>query len=46
MRILFLVEEGLENIKEVVEMCLQGDQHESLSRFAGYKEIEFSTKVA
>ena len=40
------VEEGMENIKEVIEMCLQEDQQESLNRFVGFREMEVSTKVA
>ena len=41
-----IVEEGMENIKEVIEMCLQEDQQESLNRFVGFREMEVSTKVA
>jgi hypothetical protein len=40
------VEEGMENIKEVIEMCLQEEHQESLNRFVGFREMEFSTKVA
>ena len=40
------VEEGMENIKEVIEICLQEDQQESLNRFVGFREMEVSTKVA
>jgi len=40
------VEEGMENLKEVVEMCLQEENQLSLNRFVGFREMEFSTKVA
>lgn len=40
------VEEGMESLKEVIEMCLQEENQESLNRFVGFREMEFSTKVA
>jgi len=39
-------EDGLENIKEVIDMCLHEEQKPTLNRFAGFREIEFSSKVA
>jgi predicted RNase H-like HicB family nuclease len=40
------IEEGIENIKEVIELCLQEEQQENLNRFVGFRELEVSTKVA
>jgi predicted RNase H-like HicB family nuclease len=40
------IEEGMENIKEAIELCLQEEQQENLNRFVGFRELEFSTKVA
>jgi predicted RNase H-like HicB family nuclease len=40
------IEEGMENIKEAIELCLQEEQQENLNRFVGFRELEVSTKVA
>jgi predicted RNase H-like HicB family nuclease len=40
------IEEALENIKEVIDMCLHEEQKPPLNRFVGFREIEFSSKVA
>ena len=34
------VEEAMENIKEVIEMCLEENQVESLNHFVGFREVE------
>jgi predicted RNase H-like HicB family nuclease len=36
------VEEALDNIKEVIEMCLEETQIENLNRFIGFREMEIS----
>jgi predicted RNase H-like HicB family nuclease len=38
------VDEALENIKEVIQMCLDEEQPENLNRFIGFREIEFQLK--
>lgn len=34
------VEDGIENLKEVIEMCLEEQRPESLNRFVGFRELE------
>ena len=34
------IEEALENIKEVIEMCLEETNIEELNKFIGYRNIE------
>jgi predicted RNase H-like HicB family nuclease len=36
------IEEAIENIKEVVEMCLEEEVPERLNRFVGFRELEIS----
>lgn len=38
------VEEALDNIKEVIEMCLEETPVETLNRFIGYREIQLSNQ--
>ena len=41
------IDEDLDNIKEVIEMCLEGKKEKesnSSNRFIGYREIEVSLK--
>jgi len=35
------VEEAMENIKEVIQMCIEEDQPDTQNRFIGFREIEF-----
>ena len=39
------IEEALENIKEVIEMCLEETNIEELNKFIGYREIEIVRNV-
>jgi len=34
------IDEALENIKEVVEMCLEETNPEELNKFVGFRELE------
>lgn len=34
------VEDGIENLKEVIEMCLEEQRPEPLNRFVGFRELE------
>ena len=34
------IEEGLENIKEVIEMCIEEQPSTQLNRFVGFRELE------
>ncbi|MCK4796981.1 MAG: type II toxin-antitoxin system HicB family antitoxin [Spirochaetes bacterium] len=34
------VDEALENIKEVIEMCLEENKVEELNKFVGFRELE------
>ena len=37
------IDEAIENIKEVIEMCLEDeDQSENLNRFIGFRELQIS----
>lgn len=36
------IAEALENIKEVVEICLDENKIESLNKFIGYRELELA----
>jgi len=36
------VEEGLSNLKEVIEMCLEEEQNTPLNHFIGFREMEFT----
>ncbi|MEY3442356.1 MAG: hypothetical protein RLZZ519_637 [Bacteroidota bacterium] len=36
------IDEALENIKEVIELCLEEDKPSQLNRFVGFREMEFS----
>lgn len=40
------VEEGLSNLKEVIEMCLQEEDPAPLNRFIGFREMEFITSTS
>jgi predicted RNase H-like HicB family nuclease len=35
------VESAMENIKEVIQMCIEEDQPDNQNRFIGFREIEF-----
>ena len=34
------IDEALENIKEVIEMCLEENKVEELNKFVGFRELE------
>ena len=34
------IDEALENIKEVIEMCLEETNIENLNKFVGFRELE------
>ena len=34
------VDEAMENIKEVIEMCLEENKVEELNKFVGFRELE------
>lgn len=36
------VDEALENIKEVVDMCLEETKGEELNKFVGFRELEIA----
>ncbi len=36
------IEEALENIREVIEMCLEETKVEELNKFVGFRELEVS----
>ena len=37
------IDEAIENIKEVIEMCLEEEERpENLNRFIGFRELEIS----
>ncbi|MFP3908583.1 MAG: type II toxin-antitoxin system HicB family antitoxin [Halobacteriota archaeon] len=36
------VDEALENIKEVVDMCLEETEEEELNKFVGFRELEIA----
>ncbi len=37
------VDEALENIKEVIEMCMEEGKPAELNHFIGFREMEFAT---
>jgi predicted RNase H-like HicB family nuclease len=37
------IDEALENIKEVIEMCLEEQEVEPVNQFVGFREIEIPT---
>jgi len=39
------VDEALENVREVVEMCLEESEIESLNTFVGFRELEVAQNV-
>ena len=39
------IDEALENIKEVIEMCLEEIKVEELNKFVGFRELEVSLDV-
>ncbi len=39
------IDEAMENIKEVIAMCLEEVDHESLNKFVGFREIELTPNV-
>ncbi len=39
------IDEALKNIKEVIDMCLEEVNIESLNKFVGFREIELTTNV-
>ena len=39
------IDEALENIKEVIEMCLEETKVEELNKFVGFRELEVSLDV-
>ena len=39
------IDEAIENIKEVIAMCLEEVDHESLNKFVGFREIELTPNV-
>jgi len=40
------IDEAMNNLKEVVEMCMEEESTISFNRFVGFREMEFFTKVA
>jgi predicted RNase H-like HicB family nuclease len=34
------IDEAIENIKEVIEMCIEEEKPQSLNRFVGFRELE------
>ena len=40
------IDEAMNNLKEVVKMCLEEESTSSLNRFVGFREMEFFTNVA
>jgi predicted RNase H-like HicB family nuclease len=36
------IDEALENIKEVIEMCLDETKVEELNKFVGFRDMEFA----
>ena len=36
------IDEALENIKEVIEMCLEEQELESENKFVGFREVEIA----
>ena len=39
------IDEAMENIKEVIDMCLEEVDHEPLNKFVGFREIELTPNV-
>ena len=35
------IEEAMENIQEVIEMCLEEENFENINSFVGFRELEF-----
>jgi predicted RNase H-like HicB family nuclease len=39
------IDEALENIKEVIEMCLEEQEVETVNKFVGFRELEIARNV-
>ena len=39
------IDEALENIKEVIEMCLEEQEMEPVNKFVGFRELEIAQNV-
>lgn len=39
------IEEALDNIKEVIDICLEETEIESINQFVGFREIQVSVTV-
>jgi predicted RNase H-like HicB family nuclease len=39
------IDEALENIKEVIEMCLEEQDVEPVNKFVGFREVEIAANV-
>jgi len=39
------IDEALENIREVIEMCLEETKVEELNKFVGFRELEVASNV-
>jgi len=39
------IDEALQNIKEVIEMCLEETKLEELNKFIGFRELEIARNV-
>ena len=39
------IDEALENIREVIEMCLEETRIEELNKFVGFRELEIAQNV-
>jgi predicted RNase H-like HicB family nuclease len=37
------IEEGIENIREAIELCLEDERPETLNKFVGFRELEIAT---
>lgn len=37
------IDEAIENIKEVIEICLEEERPKNLNRFVGFRELEVKT---
>ncbi len=38
------IDEALDNIKEVVEMCLEEEKSDEMNRFIGFREMQISLR--
>jgi predicted RNase H-like HicB family nuclease len=36
------IEEGMDNIREVIELCLEDEKRDTLNKFVGFRELEIA----